>query len=1151
MRDPWFESDEGSEIGRLRDANLEKTLKDGPVTGRETRRVLRETVANVVQQRRHSADTIDKVVHAVRNALRNRGVDLKMNDTDLEVEVSRIEKELRRGDGDTHVSVDGTIEKQEFREAEQAETTAEERKENADETGNVRDEAPAQPEQGEAEPAGGEAARPVEAQPQGGEAPRQGAVEPAKTAEPAITIENLSPILKTASVALAENGGDPSDPGHKLKSATKEELLSEQKKILDALNNPDPQAFERFVDKMNRHACKMVEIQEFQNEWRRLHPEVDLESTPLALERKRQELEGDVEHAKEMLSVHPNSKHLKTKLQEAERKLAEFISEHQGKDIETGAETTEPAKTDAAEAPTEAPPAMKTERDFLRVMHDNQEPVRVSVGDVSLPDTQFKEGADPKTGVVKGQELKGEYFESAENAVVVYVRRDGTKELVTGRHRFDLAKRTGKKDILARLFYEKDGYTPDDMRNLDAISNIIDEKGSVKDYVRYFENAKPSRAAAESAGFLSRSKGRLAFELYEGATEGTRAAIDWSGSGADGLISPEQAGIIAKAAPRDAHPRNGAVQRILVRKAQDGLRGDRLAIVARSLAEEAKRRKAPAADGETQLDLFTSEEDLALEEKRAAKRVEKANEYGRVASVLQTAMQKVGRLDLNKAYARELGIKNPKDRKQLADARQKALEKADYWRNAVRLDEADKAALDAELGIAPKENLELESVTGDQIAEENRKRAEAAGVKPPPQTRGNGPASAPEEAGTTTPPRAAKPAGGRKSGDAAVPKENLTAETPAKPVDGDETSATPKPLDGYLAGKKPIEAHRIPQSAAKAKPPAAEKPENTTGGGSAADAGRDARKVVGTDYTVARARELLREDVEARIADAAEELGADLRVVGVDLHGSRVRGDARPDSDLDLVVEYEGDAREDDLFDALNADPIDFHGIRVDVNPIRADKTGTLAEYMARSDGYDREKLAAKPAAPKPKAKAPSVRRGERVLLKGTTEGQRVTFLKDNGDGTADVQVKTSGANRYMPEKAETRTVKIGDIGSSNIKDTLTEEENAALRQGIEKQSHAPSVRMKDEAAEKLARQQEDDLAALFDTPEFGIMGGDEGKDGHRQNAEPGKVHEHRPRGRPSGLVDEVFHPFSDFLSSHHGVEVDRRNGTPVGIGVV
>ena len=125
-----------------------------------------------------------------------------------------------------------------------------------------------------------------------------------------------------------------------------------------------------------------------------------------------------------------------------------------------------------------------------------------------------------------------------------------------------------------------------------------------------------------------------------------------------------------------------------------------------------------------------------------------------------------------------------------------------------------------------------------------------------------------------------------------------------------------------------------------------------------------------------------------------------------------------------------------------------------------------------------------KPAAPKPKApKTPSVRRGERVLLKGTAEGQRVTFLKDNGDGTADVQVKTPGANRYMPEKVETRTVKVGDIGSSNIKDALSEEEYAALRKGIEGQGRAPSVRMKDEAAERKAKAALD--AIDFDTPEL------------------------------------------------------------------
>ena len=33
--------------------------------------------------------------------------------------------------------------------------------------------------------------------------------------------------------------------------------------------------------------------------------------------------------------------------------------------------------------------------------------------------------------------------------------------------------------------------------------------------------------------------------------------------------------------------------------------------------------------------------------------------------------------------------------------------------------------------------------------------------------------------------------------------------------------------------------------------------------------------------------------------------------------------------------------------------------------------------------------------------------------------------------------------------------------------------------------------------------------------------------------------------------MDRLFHPFSDWLSSHHGVEVDRENGTPVAPGVI
>lgn len=699
-----------------------------------------------------------------------------------------------------------------------------------------------------------------------------------------------------------------------------------------------------------------------------------------------------------------------------------------------GAET---AKPDVGAPAAEVPPAMRTEHDFLRVMHDNQEPVRVPVGDVSLPDTQFKEGADPKTGVVKGQELKGEYFESAENAVVVYVRRDGTKELVTGRHRFDLAKRTGKKDILARLFYEKDGYTPEDMRNLDAISNIIDEKGSVKDYVRYFENAKPSRAAAESAGFLSRSKGRLAFELYEGATEGTRSAVDWSGSGADGLISVEQAGIIAKAAPRNAHPRNGAVQRILVKKAQDGLRGDRLAILARSLAEDAKSRKTPATGGEMQLDLFTSEEDLQLlaqEEKRAAKRVERANEYGRIANVLQTAMQKGGRLDLNRAYAKELGIRNPKDRKQLADARQKALEKADYWRNAVRLDEADRAALDAELGIVPKENLELERVTGDQIAEEERKRAERAKIERRK--------AAPLKGGAGESGQSLMDLGGAEGEDLFNRTQRAEPAAPRVAV-FTKKDGTTEPIEGYVV---PREGDIVPNREVVVQ--------HDTGG-------------------VINARRKIR--------------GA---IVSVD--GNRVKVSYRDGWNYNAI----------DTFDRSEI---------VGVMPLPQTRENGPVSDLKKTEATARPK-AAKPAegqksgattvvskvetTEKPAAKRPeSLDSGEKITPRAKMDAPKT--LKVGGvpieDAHRKVTVTTIDENgkpvtrRVTPEEAE----KMGVQMTATLKPTTSQESRQVAKSKMPK---APSVRMKDEAAERKAKAALD--AIDFDTPELGvdstIVSGDE-----------------------------------------------------------
>ena len=98
--------------------------------------------------------------------------------------------------------------------------------------------------------------------------------------------------------------------------------------------------------------------------------------------------------------------------------------------------------------------------------------------------------------------------------------------------------------------------------------------------------------------------------------------------------------------------------------------------------------------------------------------------------------------------------------------------------------------------------------------------------------------------------------------------------------------------------------------------------------------------------------------VTDHINDVMRDYDIDAEIIGMDIHGSRNRHDARPDSDLDVVVEYSGDIREDDMFNALNGeeDALSIEGIRVDINPIRKEETGDLQDYMKQSEEYDKEK---------------------------------------------------------------------------------------------------------------------------------------------------------------------------------------------------
>ena len=96
--------------------------------------------------------------------------------------------------------------------------------------------------------------------------------------------------------------------------------------------------------------------------------------------------------------------------------------------------------------------------------------------------------------------------------------------------------------------------------------------------------------------------------------------------------------------------------------------------------------------------------------------------------------------------------------------------------------------------------------------------------------------------------------------------------------------------------------------------------------------------------------------VYAYVQSQIDEYGLDAEIVDVVVAGSRCRGIEKENSDLDVVVEYIGSTREDDLFNLLHEDSIYIAGIQVDINPITEGKTGTLETYLPEVETYLPEK---------------------------------------------------------------------------------------------------------------------------------------------------------------------------------------------------
>lgn len=98
-------------------------------------------------------------------------------------------------------------------------------------------------------------------------------------------------------------------------------------------------------------------------------------------------------------------------------------------------------------------------------------------------------------------------------------------------------------------------------------------------------------------------------------------------------------------------------------------------------------------------------------------------------------------------------------------------------------------------------------------------------------------------------------------------------------------------------------------------------------------------------------KKMVREYMEEKL----EYSDIDVEIVDIKVIGSRVNGNSDEDSDLDVLLEFKGEASEDSLFNILNDEEdgrLYIEGIPVDINPITEGKSGTIEEYLERNKDY-------------------------------------------------------------------------------------------------------------------------------------------------------------------------------------------------------
>jgi len=257
--------------------------------------------------------------------------------------------------------------------------------------------------------------------------------------------------------------------------------------------------------------------------------------------------------------------------------------------------------------------------------------VEVPVGQLALSEDvpQFKAGAD-KAGIV--EPLGGKFERTGVAPIQVWRRTDGRMEIISGRHRFDLAKRSGEKTIPAQIHDESKGFTRDMAAVLDAELNIRDGQGKVKDYVNYFKGTGLDRQTADARGLLARAPGKRAYAIAIDGSDELIAAIR-----AD-QISDEAAYLIGINAPKDAR-----LQSVGIKAVADG----KSAATAVNMMQAVR---ALAGEADTTTDMFGFDDSAIKEAEEMAKIA------GRKQREIQTRLSAISGAARNPQLAASEGI---------------------------------------------------------------------------------------------------------------------------------------------------------------------------------------------------------------------------------------------------------------------------------------------------------------------------------------------------------------------------------------------------------------------------------------------------------------------------------------------------------------